>query len=303
MTTKRIAALITCYNRKQKTLESLSSLFHQCILQEVSLSVYLVDDGSTDGTAEAISQLYPQVMILKGDGSLFWNGGMRKAFSAALEEDYDYYLWLNDDTNLYPNALLKLLQTSQQLTERGEAKAIVVGSTQDPESGEVTYGGLIKNSWWHPLSSAIVEPDESPKPCDLMNGNFVLIPKSVVAIVGNLDSAFGHYLGDYDYGLRARKQSCTIWISPGYCGTCSGNFSSQNIRADSLGNQLAQMDKPKGLAAGDAILYSFKEWRVYAQRHAGLVWVFYWLLPYRRLARLSVQRMMQQFQYTTNQQA
>lgn len=130
MAIKRIATLITCYNRKQKTLESLTALFSQSILTEISLSVYLVDDASTDGTAAAVKELYPQVIILKGDGTLFWNRGMRKAFAVALEQGYDYYLWLNDDTELYPNALLTLLQTSQQLTQQGEARAIVVGSTQ-----------------------------------------------------------------------------------------------------------------------------------------------------------------------------
>jgi GT2 family glycosyltransferase len=297
---KRIAAIITCYNRKQKTLDSLKALFDQNLPEDTSLSVYLVDDNSTDGTSEAIAQHYPQVTILNGDGSLFWNGGMRMAFAAAMLHNYDYYLWLNDDTTLYSGAILKLWQTSQHLIEQGQTQSIVIGSTQDPETGELTYGGLIKNSWWHPFATALVVPGKDPKPCDLMNGNCVLIPKSVVSLVGNLDSSFGHYLGDYDYGLRARKHSCTLWITPGYIGTCAGNLSSQKVSDHSLNQKLEQMEQPKGLAAGDAILYSFQEWRVYSKRHAGLLWVFYWLLPYRRLVWLSIRRKMQQFQRVTN---
>jgi len=72
-----IAVLITCFNRKAKTLESLRLLFAQDLPPDVSLQVYLVDDGSTDGTGEAIAQTYPQVTILSGTGSLFWNGGMK----------------------------------------------------------------------------------------------------------------------------------------------------------------------------------------------------------------------------------
>jgi GT2 family glycosyltransferase len=77
-----------------------------------------VDDGSTDDTATAVSQRFPQVKILQGTGSLFWNGGMRIAFAQALQHDYDYYLWLNDDTVLYPNALETLLTTAQTLQSK-----------------------------------------------------------------------------------------------------------------------------------------------------------------------------------------
>jgi GT2 family glycosyltransferase len=59
--------------------------------------------------------------------------------------------------------------------------------------------------------------------CDTMHGKCVLIPRSVVQIVGNLDPAFVHYIGDWDYGLRTRQEGCTVWIAPGYLGTCSLN--------------------------------------------------------------------------------
>jgi GT2 family glycosyltransferase len=84
MNSDRTAVLITCHNRKPKTLACLAALFNQELSPEVTIDVYLVDDGSTDGTAEAVHQAYPQVKILQGDGSLFWNRGMRKAFAEAL---------------------------------------------------------------------------------------------------------------------------------------------------------------------------------------------------------------------------
>jgi len=115
MTRDRIAVLITCHNRKPKTLACLTALFNQTPPSSATTDVYLVDDGSTDGTAEEVHQAYPQVKILQGDGSLFWNGGMRKAFSEALKYDYDYYLWLNDDTILYPEAIASLLTTSHHI--------------------------------------------------------------------------------------------------------------------------------------------------------------------------------------------
>jgi GT2 family glycosyltransferase len=280
-----IATLITCYNRKQQTLDSLKSLFSQNNCEEVSLCVYLVDDGSTDGTTAAVKESYPQVRAIEGDGNLFWNRGMHKAFAEAMPQDYDYYLWLNDDTQLYPDAISKLLRTSQQLTAQGQPSAIVAGSTQDPERGRLTYGGAVSHRWWHPLSFLPIPPTENPQSCDVINGNCVLIPRSVVEVVGNLDLAFAHYLGDYDYALRARKQNCSVWIAPGYVGTCPANLSyrnSQNVNT-SLSQQLEKIDNPKGLPTQDLTLYSFKEWQIFSHRHGGLFWFFYYLVPYRRL--------------------
>lgn len=285
---KRIAVLLTCFNRKQKTLDCLGALFNQVLAPDVSLQVYLVDDGSTDGTGEAVQQNYPQVKVLRGDGSLFWNGGMRMAFDAALKDDPDFYLWLNDDTMLDPDALKTVVGTYNQLAEQGERKAIVAGSTRDPVTGVYTYGGKVQNRWWHPLNLDSVEPTEQPQPCDTICGNCVLIPREVAQVVGNLDPAFVHYAGDWDYGLRAKQKGCTVWIAPGYQGTCSANPKPQKGTNAAQGDRLHKVEQPKGLALEDVILQPMKEWKVLTQRHAGLFWPIYWLLPYRRLVWISV---------------
>ncbi len=53
----------------------------------LELSVYLVDDGSSDGTGDAVRQAYPSVSVIRGDGTLFWNRGMRKAWEDALKKN------------------------------------------------------------------------------------------------------------------------------------------------------------------------------------------------------------------------
>lgn len=288
MTSTRLAVLLTCYNRKPKTLACLGALFDQILAPEVTLAVFLVDDGSTDGTAPAVEQAYPAVKILQGDGNLFWTGGMGFAFSSAMAQDYDYYLWLNDDTLLYPEAIGNLLATSHHLIEEGNLSSIVVGSTQDPETGTLTYGGLAQHRWWHPLRLGKVIPKETAQRCDTMAGNCVLIPRNVAQVVGNLDSALSHYGADLDYGLRARSQGCTIWVAPGYVGTCSPNPSSSRYvnSDDSLSEQWQKMNQPKGLALSDVTLFPIGEWKVLTQRHGGLFWPIYWLLPYRRLIKI-----------------
>jgi GT2 family glycosyltransferase len=290
MNRDRLAALLTCYNRSSKTLASLTALFSQEHNSGVTIDVYLVDDGSTDDTATVVSQRFPQVKILQGTGSLFWNGGMRIAFAQALQHDYDYYLWLNDDTVLYPNALETLLTTAQTLQKQGEELTLIAGSTCDPQTKALTYGGVVRRSRWRPLKFDLIEPGEQVKRCDTINGNCVLIPRNVVQVVGNLDPAFTHYAGDWDYGLRAAQQGCSVWVAPGYVGTCSQNYQPGSTVSSQVqwSEGLKKIAQPKGLAVREQTLHPLGEWKVFAQRYAGLFWPIFWLIPYRRLLWISL---------------
>lgn len=211
----KLAILLTVYNRKDKTLSCLRELKKQ-VLQNIKLHVYLTDDGSTDGTFEAISYCYPEIKIIKGDGNLFWNRGMLTAWREAAKLDFDYYLWLNDDTVLFSDSLQKLVNTSKSYHDN----SIIVGSTCDNEDRKnTTYGGRKFGRNY----KLIIPDDDKSIPCDTFNGNIVLIPRKVFNTVGFNDSYFHHSFGDIDYGLSARKKGFTNYIAPGYYGICKRN--------------------------------------------------------------------------------
>jgi GT2 family glycosyltransferase len=282
MENSSIAVLITCHNRRAKTLACLEALSKQIFPNNNShrhnIVVYLVDDGSTDGTGAAVQARYPQVKLIPGTGQLFWNGGMHLAFAEAMKSNYDYYLWLNDDTMLYPDALATLLGVSQQLIAQRNERSVVVGSVQDPQSGRLSYGGLVRAKGWHPLKFELVEPGESIKPCLTCHGNCILIPQSVVRRVGNLDPNFIHSTGDLDYGLRVWQQGESVWLAPGFLGSCEYNPIRHQAWEEpglTLRERWHKINQPLGLP--------IREWKVFARRHAGAFWSIYWLLPYVRL--------------------
>jgi GT2 family glycosyltransferase len=159
----RVAVVMTAYNRKDLTLACLRSLRAQEV-PGVLLDVFVLDDASTDGTSEAIAEHFPEITVLHGDGKLYWNGGMRRAFGAAIAGDYDYYLWMNDDTQLEDNALPVLLDTERRLRDRGEEAIIVAGSTRHPETGELTYSGVVQPYRWRPFKTVRVEPGDASGP-------------------------------------------------------------------------------------------------------------------------------------------
>lgn len=193
----QIAALLTCHNRKTKTLACLQSLFQ--IAPEVT--VFLTDDGCTDDTREAVEAAFPQVRVVKGDGNLFWNRGMYRAWQEALKGEFDYYLWLNDDVVLYNDFLNQLLACSP----KGEA--LVCGLIEEPQSHEIIYGGCDRQK-------RMVGRSEAPQQLYWINGNVVLVPRLIVEKVGILDPYFIHDLGDVDYGMRVREAGFEVLSTP-----------------------------------------------------------------------------------------
>jgi len=267
----RIAVLLTCYNRRDSTLKCLEAVYCGQLLEGVSLDVYLVDDGCADGTGEDVRKYFPHVNIIQGNGKLFWNGGMRLAWSEAMKGHYDFYLWLNEDTYLFPHAVKLLLDTWHLIKSQDGWEGIIVGSVKDPESGEHTYGGIINRSRWR-LKFVRVLPSDKTEKCDTMNGNIVLIHREIAKAVGNLSPDYTHGIGDYDYGLRAKAQGFRCWIAPGYLGTCSRNEEERFLRDPRLPikERLQSMASPTGLPPA-------REWIRFTRRHAGPLWPLYWI--------------------------
>lgn len=205
---KKTAILLTVFNRKNITLQGLKHLYSAIKnVPSMFFDIFLLDDNSTDGTADAVSKEFPNIHIIKGDGNLFWSGGMRIAWDAALKTDnYDYFIWFNDDAMIYPNALNTLFEAD--LYYKGNA--IITGAFKD-ENGFVSYGGRNK-------SEQIVTPNGKFQEIYLMNGNLVLIPQNIVNRIGIIDSIFKHSLGDWDYGCRAIKAGFKVILTKEYIG-------------------------------------------------------------------------------------
>lgn len=247
-----MAILITCHNRKEQTLACLRRVYNQ----QITLDVYLVDDGSKDGTLDAVANEFPQTIILSGDGNLFWNQGMHKAWALAAKNNYAYYIWLNDDTIIEECALKKMLIYSQKLND----EAIICAAIKDPEKEQFTYGPKDENK-------ISILPNGKLQPgVTFMNGNFVLVPKKVYDVIGNLDPIFHHDIGDFDYGLRALKAGIIIYATPEYMGVCTANDRAVNKvrmpKSDIFG-RFKRLYSPLG--------YNPKLQFAYIKRHWGLL--------------------------------
>jgi GT2 family glycosyltransferase len=272
-----IAVLLTSHNRREKTLACLRALFASSRPAGVDLQVYLVDDGSQDGTGEAVLAAFPAVHLLKGDGTLFWGGGMRMAFTAAEQTEPGAFLWLNDDTLLFPDTLGRLIGTWLSRKEQ-EPACILVGATRDLAEPHTTYGGVRKSSrWGRPRFHLIAEVLEEPALCDAMNGNCVLISAEAAKRVGKLDARFPHGMGDFDYAMRARRAGIPVLLVPGWVGICTKNSMSGSWRDGSLPirERWRKLTSIKGLPP--------RAWWAFCWRHMGWYAPISFLSPYLRL--------------------
>lgn len=269
-----IAILMTCFNRCSLTLEALRAIYASQGLHGIDLEIFLVDDGSIDGTGEAVRAAFPDVHVVLGNGKLYWNGGMRLAWLTALDKPHDFYLWLNDDLSLFPGAIRELLEAWNQKYQEFDSKLIIVGRTTSPSSGLTTYGGLVHAKGISRLR--FDRPIATGIRCDTMNGNCVLIPTISVEEIGINSPFYTHAYGDIDYGLRATGASFTILEHEKPVGLQEYNVGyAKQIGQLTIKNAKFILFDPKGV--------SLKEWFNFCRDHGGPIWPINFVWRYVRL--------------------
>lgn len=279
----KIAILYTCFNRKDKTISSLRGLFSAVDYYNkfaefpIFPSIFLTDDGCTDGTSEAIGLEYPDkdITIIKGSGNLFWAGGMIAAWKEAMSKDtrWDYYLLLNDDTVIYQSCIQELMNTHHFCKRQYNRDGIYSGLTcasSNPDS--ITYGGrIITNSLLGTTKQ--VEIIGKPQMIDLTNANILLVPNSIVEEIGILYYGYRHGNADFDYSMQARKHGIPVLATTNVCGKCDFDHKS----GPELREHLLSMSVKERKEYFSSPLHSSKDYLLFVKRNFPLKYPLSWL--------------------------
>ncbi len=228
----RIAALLTCHNRRSKTLRSLQSLFvsldhyNSISTPHIDLNVFLTHAGCTDGTAETVSTTFADrhINIICTDGNSYWAGGMRQAWQAALSYNapFDFFLLLNDDTFLLPECFDFLLQADAYVRNHYGQPGLYAGIVSSLDGTEITYGGGIYKS--RILGrSRLLKPIGVPQPCQLTNGNILLVSRNVYNHIGIIDEHYCHRCADWAYGVETCRKEMPVVTTAEICGRCDND--------------------------------------------------------------------------------
>lgn len=218
-----IWVVMACHDRRDVTLRCLRSLAAQSAHGWSMARVVLVDDGSTDGTTDAVRERFPDVVVSSHPpGDLYWGGAMRIGADLAISRGADVLWMVNDDVEFDPDALDRLLDVARTWSDGRGAQPWVIGSTRSPTDGSTTYGGWSREGRVFVRVRRLDAP-ATPTRCATTSFNSILIPVDQYRALGGFDPHFPHVRSDHDLGYRATRAGYELVIAPGHVGTCASN--------------------------------------------------------------------------------
>lgn len=219
----KVLALCACFNRGDRTENSVRLLLEQASASGLDLKILVVDNNSTDDTRDRLFSLGRRVEVVCTPKDMFWAESMQFGFSRinALEA-FDSFLFFNDDIELAAGALPRLVSEFRDLSANCRS-LILVGSFGSRFSvEEVTYGGFRQDPYFTPRLRRVM-PGSCPTPVDSFNMNLVIVSAECVSQVGFPSGPYRHSLLDVDYGLMASASGCAVMLASGMHGVCEKN--------------------------------------------------------------------------------
>ncbi len=209
MAEPHVAIVILNWNGKEDVLRCLSTLPR---IRYSNWSATVVDNASFDGSVEAIRQWFPWQRVLVMEKNLGFCGGNNRGIADALERGADYVLLLNNDTELHPELLTKLVEVAESDPRIGAvgAKNILL---EDHRLVWGAYGELrYHRDLVHLVGSRVSDGPQLTvvKDVDWVIGNGMMLRREAIETVGGFDENFFGYHEDVDWCVRARKAGFRI---------------------------------------------------------------------------------------------
>lgn len=222
-----VAICIVNWNGKQDCLECLASV-DALVHPNTQLSVIVVDNGSTDGSAAAIKNKFPDTVIIELKENTGFTGGNNAGIKHAIRHNADFIWLLNNDTTVDKNALVELLNAAKT------SGAGVLGSKiyfskgrefhhdryTDKERGKIIWfaGGLIDWQNMYASHRGVDEVDHGQfdriEQTPFVTGCSMFIKRQVFEAIGILDDLYFAYLEDLDFCLKALRAGFSLWYVP-----------------------------------------------------------------------------------------
>ena len=225
----RIEIVTPVHNRRDLTLRFLKSL-SRVTRTNLETHIIVVDDGSTDGTAEAIEKEFPEVEIIAGDGNLWYTEGTNLGLEKALKYDPDYILAVNNDSVFDENFLCYMVECAEKYP-RSVVGAVLLDWTTPHKVFQVSpKWDLWRGGFRHWQKQTVWTLPEKPWEVELIVGNCVLYPALALRENGFMDAKRLPHFGDAEYTPRLRKKGWRLLIEPRARVFCLPNTAPPSLR-------------------------------------------------------------------------
>ena len=211
-----VAIVILNWNREADTLECLESLAR---IDYPSFSVLVVDNGSTDGSPDAIERWgrenLPLTLIRNAENRGFVRGsnqGMRHALATGT----DYVFLLNNDTVVEPDVLVNLVRAAERSDDIGMAgpKIYKYGEERVLDSAGTRTIPWLAQGFLQGHGEEDRGQFDSSAEMPYITGTALLVKRAVLEKAGMMDEDYFHYFDDFDWGVRTRKAGYRLLMAP-----------------------------------------------------------------------------------------
>lgn len=224
----KVSIIILSWNRKNDTLETINSLV-KSNTDGFELEVMVVDNGSTDGSAEAIKKLkiHNLKLIINRENLGFAEGnniGMRDA----LRRGFDYIALLNDDTFVDKDLIKNIILEHKRHPDAGAISSKIyfakgfefkekygkkdLGRVIWYAGGDIDWANIYGSN--HGVDEVDCGQFDETKEVDFATGCFVVYKAKALKEVGLYDKRFFAYMEDADHAQRLIKYGWKVLYSP-----------------------------------------------------------------------------------------
>jgi len=218
-----LAVIIVSWNVRGLLVACLRSLFADLARAGLTAQVWVVDNGSTDGTPEVVARTFPGVHLVANDENLGFAGGNNVGLKAILEAEpasRPEFIWLlNPDTEVLPGATAALLASLRAHPRAGVAGAKLLYGDGSFQHGGFRFPGLTQLLFeFFPLPARLYDTAlngryprrryerAAPFLVDHPLGATMLVRTAAVGQVGVMDEAYHMYCEEIDWCWRMRKK-------------------------------------------------------------------------------------------------
>jgi len=179
--------------------------------------IIVINDGSSDDTIDQIKKNYHKVILLNGDGNLWWSGATNLGIKYAIKNSAQYVLTLNNDLVVNYDYLQNMINAAEEF--QNSIIGSISISNEDKET--IIDGGGIINKYLAKRKDLFsgkkytsLKNRKSLYSVNVLSGRGTLIPACVFSEIGLFNNKLlPQYGADYEFSIRALKHGYRLYIN------------------------------------------------------------------------------------------